>query len=82
MIKSWNSTLRRGWGRSTRGRDERWVISKMKSQISKTQIKNKKRVNRKPAMVPDNLEQLLSKITKDKLHPEFFTGLPVGKEII
>jgi hypothetical protein len=53
----------------------------MKSQISKTQIKGKKCGRGKRVIGPESLEQLLSKITKDNLHKEFFTGPAVGKEI-
>jgi len=51
------------------------VKSKIKSQRSKTQIKNKKPV------VPIDLDKLLAKITKDNLHSSIETGPAVGKEI-
>jgi hypothetical protein len=50
------------------------------NQISKTQIKNKKRDSKKPVTVPIILEQLLEKITKDNQHGEFDTAPAVGKE--
>jgi hypothetical protein len=56
------------------------VISKLKGQISKTQIKNKNLINSKPDMVPDDLDRLLAKITKDNLHGEFNTGATVGQK--
>jgi hypothetical protein len=54
--------------------------SNLKNQISKPQLKDKISDRGKRVIEPESLEQLLSKITKDNLHEEFFTGPAVGKE--
>jgi antitoxin component of MazEF toxin-antitoxin module len=50
--------------------------------MSKPQIRGEKQLNRKPLVMPANLEHLLARVTKENLHREFETGPAVGKEII